>query len=247
MCDLAQMFPAAHIAPTAIIGNQFRPLLDGREVRVDRATQIGADVWIGHYTTVGQGVTIGDNSILEEYVGVEPRAEIGMRALVASRSWIGIGAKLGDESVTKGYIGDHARVGARCRIFGDLIHRQLDPSVPWDAAAAEEPAPWVKDGAFVGWRALVVGGVNIGEGAYVCAGALITRDVPPWHIAYGRNQIRHPDDWPGTLGKSSFFPDRRQIRQATPIGSRPRRLIGTRPWVSVEPSGSRRRAGSSRR
>ena len=51
-CDMAVMFPAAFIAPTAIIGNPFRPLLDGREVQVDRATQIGAGVWIGHYTTV---------------------------------------------------------------------------------------------------------------------------------------------------------------------------------------------------
>jgi acetyltransferase-like isoleucine patch superfamily enzyme len=236
------MFPAAHIAPTAIIGNQFRPLLDGREVRVERPTQIGADVWIGHYTTVGQGVTIGDSSILEEFVGIEPRAEIGNRALVASRSWIGIGAKLGDDSVIKGYIGDHARVGAGCRIFGDLVHRQLDPSIPWDDATAEEPAPWVKDGAFVGWRALIVGGINIGEGAYVCAGALITRDVPAGCIAYGRNQVRPPHSWPGALGKSPFFADQRHVEQQPPL---------VRAWgfakVSAGPSGWRRRAESSRR
>ena len=37
--DAAAMFPAAYIAPTADIGNPFRPLLDGREVKVDRATR----------------------------------------------------------------------------------------------------------------------------------------------------------------------------------------------------------------
>lgn len=213
MRDVAAKFPDAHIAPTAIIGSPFRPLLDGREVPIDRATEIGVGVWIGHYTTVGQGVTIGDNSILEDFVGIEPAAEIGKSTLVASRSWIGMGARLGNESVIKGYIGDHAQVGTGCRIFGDLVHRQLDPSIPWDDATAEEPAPVVEDDAFVGWRALIVGGVNIGERAYVCAGALITKDVPARHIAHGRNQISHPDNWPGALGKSPFFYQQRHSVQ----------------------------------
>src|SRR5213082_1635531 len=123
---------------------------------------------------------------------VQPGAVIGARVLVASRSSVGIGAEVGDDSVIKGHVGDHARIGARCRIAGDLIHRQLDPTIPWDDPAAEEPAPIVEDGAFVGWRALIVGGVNIGAGAYVCAGALITRDVPTGYIAWGRNQFTPP-------------------------------------------------------
>lgn len=205
VCDVATMFPAAYIAPTAIIGNPYRPLLDGRELIVDRAWVIGAGVWIGDYATVGQGVTIGTGSILENFVGIEPRAEIGVRVLVASRSWIGIGATIGDHSVIKAYIGDHARIGAGCRIFGDLIHRQLDPSMSWDDPAAEEPAPTVGDGAFVGWRALLVGGIDVGAGAYICAGALVTRDVPAGYVAHGRNQITHPSSWPGALGKSRYF------------------------------------------
>ncbi len=217
MCDLATMFPAAYIAPTAIIGNPFRPLLDGREVAVNGATQIGAGVWIGHYTTVGQGVTIGAGSILEEYVAIHHRSEIGSRVVVTSRSWVGIDVTVGNGSVIRGHVGDNSRVGAGCRIAGDLIHRQLDPSIPWDDPAAEEPAPVIGDGAFVGWRALIVGGVNIGRCAYICAGALITRDVPDGHIAHGRNQVTHPDRWPGILGKSPFFDHRRQLDQAGPV------------------------------
>jgi carbonic anhydrase/acetyltransferase-like protein (isoleucine patch superfamily) len=60
---------------------------------------------------------------------------------------------------------------------------------------------------FVGWRAVIVGGVNIGPGAYVCAEALITKDVPAGYIAHGRNQMTHPGAWPGALGKSPFFRD----------------------------------------
>jgi len=232
------MFPDASIAPTAIIGNPFRPLLDGREVRVDRPTEIGAGVSIGHYTVVGQGARIGAGSIIEEFVNIQPQSEIGSRVLVTSRSYIGMGATVGDDCVIKGHVGENSRVGARCRIFGDLIHRQLDPTIPWDDPAAEEQDPVVEDGAFVGWRSVIVGGVTIGEGAYICADALITKDVPAGHIARGRNQIMHPDSWRGALGKSPFFPQH-QIPEATPIGSRSRRWAAVRPWSArSHPDGS---------
>jgi UDP-3-O-[3-hydroxymyristoyl] glucosamine N-acyltransferase len=204
-CDEATIDPSAQIARTAVIGNPFRPLLDDRQLRVNCGTIVGAGVWIGQFTTIGQGVTIGTDSILEDFVAVQPRAVIGPRVLVTGRSWIGIGVTVGHDSVIKGHIGDCSQIGAGCRIAGDLIHRQLDPTIPWDDPAAEEPAPIVEDGAFVGWRALIVGGVNIGADAYVCAGALITRDVPAGYIAWGRNQIAHPSTWSGALGKSPFF------------------------------------------
>ena len=203
--ELAKIAPTAQISSTAVIGNAFRPLLDGRCKPETRKTTIGPRAWIGEFVTVGQGARIGADSIVEEFAAIQADAEIGSRVLVAGRSWIGLGARIGDGCVIKSHIGDNSQIGARCRIAGDLIHRQLDPSVPWDDPAADEPAPIVADGAFIGWRAIIVGGVNIGEGAYVCAGALITRDVPAGYIACGRNQIVHPSAWPGTLGKALFF------------------------------------------
>jgi acetyltransferase-like isoleucine patch superfamily enzyme len=205
--DAVTIHPTAQIAPSAVIGSPFRPLLDGRHVAADPDTVIAAGVWVGQFAAIGQGVTIGADSLIEDYVGIQARTVIGKRVVVASRSWIGIGVTVGDDSVIKGHIGDSARIGAGCRVAGDLIHRQLDPSRGWDDPGSVEPAPIVEDGAFIGWRAVVVGGVNIGAGAYVCAGALVTRDVPAGHIASGRNQITHPSQWPGPLGKSPFFHD----------------------------------------
>ncbi len=217
--DVPQIDPTAQIAPTAIVGSRFRPLLDGRELQAGHHTVVGAGVWIGQFATVGQGARIGAGSILEDYALVQPEAEIGPGVLVASRSSVGIGAVVGEKCVIKGHVGDNARIGAGCRVAGDLIHRQLDPSIPWDDPAGEEPSPIVGDGAFIGWRALIVGGVNIGAGAYVCAGALITKDIPAAHIAWGRNQIAHPSAWRGALGKSPFFGGADDLAAAPGAGS----------------------------
>jgi acetyltransferase-like isoleucine patch superfamily enzyme len=214
----AAVDPTAQIAGTAVVGSPFRPLLDGRRVQVAHGTVISAGVWVGQFSVIGQGVTIGANSLVEDYVGIQAGSEIGERVVVASRSWLGIAVTVGDDSVIRGHVGDSARIGTHCRIAGDLIHRQLDPSLPWDDEASEEPAPIVGDGAFVGWRAIIIGGVNIGAGAYVCAGALITKDVPAGQIARGRNQIMRPSEWSGALGKSSFF---RNKQPYVPL---------TRPW-----------------
>jgi bifunctional N-acetylglucosamine-1-phosphate-uridyltransferase/glucosamine-1-phosphate-acetyltransferase GlmU-like protein len=195
----------AQIAQTAIIGAPFRPLLDERQLAVDHETSVEANTWIGNYTIIGQGVTIGAGSILEEFVQVQAGTVLGSHVLVTSRSQIGMGVKVGDDSMVRGHVGDSCRIGRGCRIAGELIHRQLNPSIPWDDPAAEESAPIVADGAFVGWRAVIIGGVNVGEGAYICAGSLITKDVPAGYIACNRNVIMTPDEWQGALGKSPFF------------------------------------------
>jgi len=45
--------------------------------------------------------------------------------------------------------------------------------------------PIIKRGATVGANAVVLPGVEIGEGAFVAAGAVVTRDVPAWKLAVG--------------------------------------------------------------
>jgi UDP-3-O-[3-hydroxymyristoyl] glucosamine N-acyltransferase len=196
---------SASIAPTAVIGSKYRPLLDGREIEVGRPTEISAGVWIGQFVNIGEGVRIGAGTRVEDYAQIQARSRIGERVVVAGRAWIGLDVTVGDDSVIKGHVGDGVKIGKNCRVAGDLIHRQLDPSRGWDDEDSEEPAPLVDDGAFIGWRAMIVGGVNIGRGAYVCAGALVTRDVPAGWIASGKNKIMQPSRWRGALSKSPFF------------------------------------------
>jgi acetyltransferase-like isoleucine patch superfamily enzyme len=43
----------------------------------------------------------------------------------------------------------------------------------------------IHDGAWIGFNAIILKGVTIGQGAIVGAGAVVTKDVPPWTIVGG--------------------------------------------------------------
>lgn len=43
----------------------------------------------------------------------------------------------------------------------------------------------IRKGAYIGARSTILPGVEIGEGAIVGAGSLVTRDIPPDSVAYG--------------------------------------------------------------
>jgi len=57
----------------------------------------------------------------------------------------------------------------------------------------------IGDYAWIGMRSTVLGGVTIGEGAVVMAGAMVTRDVPPYAVVGGvpakfitQRELRNP-------------------------------------------------------
>lgn len=43
----------------------------------------------------------------------------------------------------------------------------------------------IKDGAWIGMRAMLLPGITIGEGAVIAAGAIVTKDVAPYTIVGG--------------------------------------------------------------
>lgn len=134
-----------------------------------------------------------------EYSEISPKAKVWNHCKVFHSS-------LGDYS----YVGKHsslvyAEVGKFCSIAsGTLIgmgthtlNKLSTSSVfteakngtgqKWVARKEVEPFRKVKVGndVWIGTRAMVMGGVTIGDGAVVGAGAVVTKDVPPFAIVGG--------------------------------------------------------------
>lgn len=95
------------------------------------------------------------------------------------------------------HIGSHVAIGHNLHLwnFGDvhvgefsMIAADVTVSNGWHDKTTFVPssgAVIIGKGCWIGVRAMIVGGVSIGENAIVAAGALVNKDVPPNSIVAG--------------------------------------------------------------
>jgi maltose O-acetyltransferase len=82
-------------------------------------------------------------------------------------------------------IGDYVMIGPYSRLMSGN-HRFSDTSKPMFLQHGMDVAPIVvEDDVWIGAHVIVLGGVKISTGAIVAAGAVVTKDVPPYAIVGG--------------------------------------------------------------
>lgn len=100
---------------------------------------------------------------------------------VGNRSGIGVDGDL-HGTIT---IGDDVMMGPRCTMLS-RDHAVDDTSRPMNQQGFGEDRPIVvEDDVWFGANVTVTAGVRIGRGSVVAAGAVVTRDVPPYSIVGG--------------------------------------------------------------
>ena len=162
-------------------------------------------LYIGPYSLIGEGVRLGNGVIIDAYCNIDSNVTIGNNTLVTYRASIGSDSIIGEDCVIGGFVPENCHIGNRCRIFGNLVHSHSDTTMSWDHHEIPEESVRIHDDSFVGFSAIVAGGFDIGPKAYVCAGAIVTRSVPPLHIASGNNKIVHYSKWKGNLKNNPIF------------------------------------------
>jgi acetyltransferase-like isoleucine patch superfamily enzyme len=96
-------------------------------------------------------------------------------------SFINQGCMLGPK-VT---LGRYVMLGPRVAVVGS-DHHFSKPRVPIIFAGRPPVPPTViEDDVWIGFGVIVMAGVRIGRGAIVGAGAVVTKDVPPFEIRVG--------------------------------------------------------------
>lgn len=138
---------------------------------VDEGASIGRGTKIWHFTHVMGGAEIGTDCTL------------GQNVFVANKVRIGDGVKIQNNvSVYEGVIlEDYVFCGPSMVFTNVKTPRSAYPRDPSD----EYLSTRVRHGATIGANATVVCGVIIGEWAFVAAGAVVTRDVPPYALVAG--------------------------------------------------------------
>ena len=80
----------------------------------------------------------------------------------------------------------HIKIGKNCHIANQVIIMDDDfHAVNTRDLSSEKKAVIIGDNVWVATRATILKGVSIGEGAVVAAGAVVTKDVPPFTLVGG--------------------------------------------------------------
>ena len=153
---------------------------------------LGADV------ELGEGVLIGGNAVIHGDVRIGDGARIGDHAQIREGARIGAGTTIGSfSSVDPGVrIGARVSVQTRCYITGGTVIEDdvfvgpgvtltNDNTMDRHGPDKEFEGPLLRRACRVGGGSTICPGVEIGEEAFVAAGAVVTRDVAPRAVVAG--------------------------------------------------------------
>ena len=108
-------------------------------------------------------------------------------ATFSTRISVGNNSGLGIDNVLQGdiTIGDNVMFGPDVRIItSNHAFDRLD--IPMREQGYEEEKPVViGNDVWIGTRVLILPGVTIGDGCVIGAGAVVTKDIPPYSVAVG--------------------------------------------------------------
>lgn len=191
------------IAPETIFFSHDTVL--GRDVVVEPNVFFGPGVTIADDVTIHafsyiEGATIGNGAQIGPYARLRRGTQIGNKAKVGNfvevkEAELGEGAKANHLS----YIGD-TRVGAGANVGAGTITCNYDGVLKHRTE--------IGAGAFIGSNSALVAPVNIGNGAIVAAGSVVTQDVPADALCL----VRPPQE--AKAGWAERFRDKAQARKA---------------------------------
>jgi bifunctional UDP-N-acetylglucosamine pyrophosphorylase/glucosamine-1-phosphate N-acetyltransferase len=160
-------------------------------------TRLGRDVVVEPNVTFGPGVTVGEGARICSFSHLEgaavgagarigPFARLRPGAVLEADVHIGnfveikaarLGAGVKANHLT--YIGD-AEIGARTNIGAGTITCNYD--------GVNKLRTTIGEGVFIGSNTALVAPVTVGDGAYVAAGSVVTREVPADALTIARGQ-----------------------------------------------------------
>ena len=141
---------------------------------IDDGCEIGSGVKIWHFSHIMPGCKIGDNCNIGQNVVVSPKVVLGKNVRVQN-----------NVSIYEGVICEDDVFLGPSMVFTNVIN-------PRSAVSRKEEfkKTIVKKGASIGANATIVCGHDIGEYAFIGAGAVVTKEVAAYSLVVG-NPARH--------------------------------------------------------
>ncbi len=183
-------------------------------VSIGSGTKILANTHLLGGTVIGENCTIGPNTMItDSEIGpsstvlysvvsessTKQDVQVGPYAHLRPGSNLGNNVKVGAFAETKkSNIGDGSKV-PHLAYVGD---GELEENVNFSAGAItvnydgeNKNKTIIKEGAFIGSDVMLVAPVTIGEGAFIGAGSVVTKDVPAKALAVERSEQKHVEGY----------------------------------------------------
>jgi acetyltransferase-like isoleucine patch superfamily enzyme len=171
----------------AVLGKRPRLRAASRAPRGELAALRVADaVTICAGAVVYAGARIGRGAIVGDQAHVRERAELGEGSVVGRGSSIEFGVRVGSRVLIQSDVYVTADSVVEDDVFiGPGVCTTNDDTMGRHAAGEPQRGPRFRRACRVGGGAVLVPGVEIGEEAFVAAGAVVTRDVPARGVVMG--------------------------------------------------------------
>jgi acetyltransferase-like isoleucine patch superfamily enzyme len=198
--ETAEIHPTATVYPGTVLGEGVRVLenavvgkqpalgprstakrepLPPAEIGDGTIVSTGAVVFAG--ATVGRACILGDQSCVRERVTIADDVVVGRGSLVENDTTIGGGTRIQADA----YVTAYSTVEENVFIAPCVVTTNDNFMGRTEKRKALMKGPTIRRGARVGGGAILCPGVEIGEEAFVGAGAVVTKDVPPRALVVG--------------------------------------------------------------
>lgn len=156
--------------------------------------------WGRYLATRHAGVSVDRTCVIHPDARINPRGSqltIGARSRVAPGACIQGPVTIGEDCTVQIYsvligvrdggpitIGNGVRIAPHVMIVASN-HIFADTDTPIHKQGVENAPIVIEDDVWIAGKVMIVAGVRIGRGSVIGAGAVVTKDIPPWSVAVG--------------------------------------------------------------
>jgi acetyltransferase-like isoleucine patch superfamily enzyme len=140
----------------------------GGHVVIHAGVEIGDGARIGDHAQLREGARIGAGATIGSFVSVDPGVHVGLRASVQTRCYLARGSTIEDDVF----------LGPGVTLANDDTMGRHPPGEPLRG-------PTLRRACRVGAGVVIRPGVEVGEEAFVAAGAVVVADVPARAVVMG--------------------------------------------------------------
>ena len=201
IADSAVVYPGTEIGDDVVIGDNavvgkpptlgkssttaadgLAPLVIGAGTRI----LAGAVVFAG--SSLGRGVIVGDQACVRERCRIGDDVVVGRGSLVENDTTVGARTRI----QANAYVTAYSELEEDVFIAPGVVTTNDNFMGRTEERRALMRGPLIRRGARIGGGAVLLPGVEIGEEAFVGAGSVVLRDVPPRAVVVGNpaRQIR---------------------------------------------------------